>query len=62
MSETGWHSQRKENARLAGRMATRNARRRALRRGEATPILLRGRKIAPDAQEAIDKFMQKRKK
>ncbi len=60
MAENGWQRQRCEAATKAGRMATRNARARALKRGEATRILLRDRKIAPDAQAAIERFLNER--
>lgn len=61
MSElNGWQAQRSENAKTAGRTATRNARRRALKEGRATPILSRGKKIAPDAQDAIERFLAER--
>jgi len=62
MAENGWQSQRRENAKLAGQAARRNARRRALKEGRATPILSRGKKIAPDAQEAIERFLAEKGK
>lgn len=56
---TGWHVAQKALGASAGRFTQRRARQRALKAGLATPIL-RGRKIMPDAQAAIDNFLEAR--
>jgi hypothetical protein len=54
----GWKSAAAARSRLFAQLAIRGARARAIKHGQATKILLPGRKLAPDAAAAIDKFMQ----
>ncbi|QGM97789.1 hypothetical protein [Methylocystis parvus] len=57
-----WQNQNEARRAAYGRLIQRARRAKALKRGEADPIFLPGtRKLAPDFQEALDRFMAERK-
>jgi hypothetical protein len=59
---SGWQNQNAERRAAHGGMMRRVHRAKALKRGEADPIFIPGtRELAPDFQEAVDRFMSERK-
>jgi hypothetical protein len=59
----GWREAHKEQLRTSSSMTRRAHRRRALERGEATPLLQPfSKRLTEDAQAAIDEFLAKKAK